>query len=144
LLKLKMNRLGQLPVFNRISKSRGFLALLIPLTFVWSWAACTLLCGEITAHREEQSFSASAARGEKCLAAFDTEHCPVTKAGAAVVEARQTFFSHASPALDTAFRAPREFLSVRVDAYPADVNQNSPPRFSSDPPLFLRHCAFRI
>lgn len=130
-------------VFQLRPKSRRLIALLLPLTFFWGWAACTLLCGEISEHIEEQRSSVNAQTGEKCLIAFDIDRCPVTKTGA-VVEARQTFISHALAVRNIVSRAPHEAFVGRTYIYPAEINQHSPPRSSSDPPIFLKFCAFRI
>lgn len=130
-------------MFRRLSISKGLIAFLLPLTFAWSWAACLLVCSEITERHEKQSVSIIDQSGETCLMAVDLETCPMT-ATTAVIEARQTV---ADSGIDTEYIAAspaNEFLFIPASIYPADVHQNSPPRAASDPPLFLRNCTFRI
>jgi hypothetical protein len=130
-------------MFRRRSISKGLIAFLIPLTFVWSWAACSLLCGEITELHEKQSSTLFGQAGENCLTAFDSDSCPM-RTNAAIIEGRQTIVA---PALNdqkiVSLQLP-EFLFRTAFIYPADAHQNSPPSVSSAPPLFVRHCNFRI
>jgi hypothetical protein len=130
-------------MFRRVSIGKGLIAFLLPLTFLWSWAACSLLCSEIAERNEKPLFSLVGQIGESCLIAFDSDSCPII-ANAAVIEGRQTIVSPVLAIQDIASFQSHEFSFVPVSIYPADLNQNSPPRFSSDPPLFLRHCTFRI
>ncbi len=130
-------------MFRRVSIGKNLIAFLLPLTFIWSWAACFVLCGELTAQHEKQSILSVEQTGENCLVGFDTESCPYT-AVTVVIEARQT---PAAPTLSTAnvisLSSPK-FSFVVTSIYSSDTHQNSPPRADFDPPLFLKHQAFRI
>ena len=128
---------------RRVSIGKGLIAILLPLTFLWSWAACSSLCNEITERYEKQSSSIIAQSGENCLTAFDSDSCPMT-ANAAIIEGRQTIFSPALAIQHIVSAYSHEFLFVSASIYPADVHQNSPPSASSAPPLFVRHGNFRI
>ena len=131
------------PMFRRANISKSFIAFLLPLTFVWSWAACSLLCSEITERLEKQSVLAVYQNSENCLDATFTDDCPYS-ATAAVIEARPHL---TAPSLEivniNSFSAP-ELTYIPVSVYRSDRHQNSPPRNSSDPPLFLKICTFRI
>lgn len=130
-------------MFRRTFISHKLIAFLLPLTFVWSWAACSLLCSEIVARHEKQSAPFAEKRDGIYLAGVDTDDCPYT-ATTAVTEARQNSYAPVEEATDVISLSTPEFTFISASVYPADINQNSPPPASSDPPLFLRHCAFRI
>lgn len=127
-------------MFRHSSINKQLLALILPITFLWSWAACTLLCSEITAHHEKQSIEQKAG---SCLVGIEIEGCPYTT-NAAVIEARQIFASPLLTIANVTILPAREFLFIPVSIYPEDRKQNSPPNAANDPPLFLRHCTFRI
>lgn len=130
-------------MFWRTAFSHKLIAFLLPLTFIWSWAACSLLCSEITARHEKQSPVAAEQKGSPCLAGIDTDDCPYT-ATAAVTEARQNLNASVEETTVVISLSALKFTFISASVYPADINQNSPPPASSDPPLFLRHCTFRI
>ena len=129
-------------MFRRGFIGKDFFAFLLPLTFLWSWVACSLLCNEISERREKLATSITR-QADDCLIALDLDSCPVT-AGVALIGGRPTIVSPALVVQNIdSFQSP-ELQFFPVSIYPADLTQNSPPGFSSDPPLFLRHCAFRI
>lgn len=130
-------------MFRRLSISKGLIALLLILTFIWSWAACSLICSELTERYEKQLVSIIDQSGETCLIAVDLETCPI-RATTALIEARQPVVAHTVAIEHKADFPAHEFLFIPTSIYPADLNQNSPPRLKSEPPLFLRHCAFII
>lgn len=130
-------------MFQRASAGKNLIALLLPLTFIWSWAACSVLCDEIAAHLEKQTISSTGPDDESRLGKTDTESCPFT-ANVTIIETRQTIISHLSTTANTVSFLPYQFLSAANSIYPADLNQNSPLRVSSRFPLFLKHRSLRI
>jgi|SRR6185369_4029901 len=129
-------------MFRRSAAGKNFIAFLLPLAFIWSWAACSLLCSEIAEAGGNQAVLSIEQRGEKCLVGANTESCPFT-ANITVLETRPIVISPAAIA-KTVSPARHEYLFVPAAVYPADLNQNSPPRAASDLPLFLKNRAFRI
>lgn len=131
-------------VFRGFSLIRLLLTAILPLTLLWSWAACPALCDEIVEHHQQQTISLKEKPDENFILSFDSEGCPFT-ANAAIIEARQ---SNVLPVLTVSKAiksAPHEFAFVPAAIFAADVRQNSPPRASScSPPLYLTHRAFRI
>jgi hypothetical protein len=130
-------------VFGRSSKNIRLVAFLLPLTFVWNWAACSLLCSEIVERHHARIASFGEPAGEVQLNVFEMDDCPFT-ASAAVLETRQTVNAPATVVEKTSSPSRPEYLIVPAIVYKSDLNQNSPPRGSPGPPLFLRHHAFRI
>jgi hypothetical protein len=130
-------------MFGRSIFSQRLVAFLIPFTFVWSWAVCSLLCTEITERHTQEELSAITQNGESYLDSFDPDSCPMT-AGTAVIETRQTFTNPSLAIANNNSSSWGRSSFVSKSVYPVDVHQNSPPRSSSDPPLFLQFCTFRI
>ena len=130
-------------VFGRSSKNTRLIAILLPLTFVWSWAACSLACSELVERHHVQNETIDELEGEDRLNAFEMDGCPLTSS-AAVLETRQTVNSPATvnERASTAFQP--KYIFTQASVYKSDLNQNSPPASSLGPPLFLRHRAFRI
>ncbi len=122
-------------MFRHLFLSKHLLAFLLPLTFIWSWAACSQLCSEISERHEQESASIIGQNGENCLNAFDLDNCPMT-ANSVVIQARQTIISPSLAVQTAATFQSRELRFIPSAVYPADLNQNSPPSGSSDPPLF--------
>ncbi len=140
---MTLNSVTLATMFRRASTGKGLIAFLLTLTFVWSWAACSLLCSEITERHEKQSILAVEQKGESCLVGLDTEDCPYT-ATAAIIETRQFSVAPYLAAAKISIPASPKFSFAPTSMFPADTNQNSPPRADSDPPLFLKYHAFRI
>lgn len=130
-------------MFGNSSLSKYILALLLPLAFVLSWAACESVCAEITEQHDHQTvISEKYQHGENCLGLTDkTEGCKMT-ATVAVLQERQTVKASALavaalPVLQ--FRAPNRAWSALLP----EIKQNSPPP-SLPTLLFVLLCTFRI
>lgn len=148
----RLNRISQeLSIFDmlkemfRISSiGKSILALLLPVTFIMSWAACESFCAEIAEqhHKNQTAASETHLDGENCLSLSDvSEGCQMT-ATAAVIEARQAVKLSALSAVTMPvlrFRVPHPAWSALLP----EIKQNSPPKIPSAP-LFVRLCTFRI
>lgn len=130
-------------MFTRFVLSKKLIAFLIPITFVWGWAACSLLCGEIVERHEKQSILVIERNGENCLLDFDLDNCPMT-ANTAIIESRQKIIAPVLAFQNKVSLQSYEDLFIPISVYSAEVRQNSPPHIFVNPPLFLRHCTFRI
>lgn len=130
-------------MFRRSTIGQQLIAFLIPITFVWSWAACTLLCTEIVEHHTEQQHSVNLNPGENFLNSPDSDSCPMT-AYTAVIDTRQTITTLALTPAYKNLLPERLNTFLPISIFPIDVRQNSPPTQSSDPPLFIQFGNFRI
>lgn len=130
-------------MFRRPSVGKSLLTFFLPLVFVWGWAACAVMCEEVSELYENRAIFTIAQNSDDCFADTAFDDCPYT-AAAAIIEARQAFAAPILAAGKIGALSHRRFLFVPTSVYTVDRNQNSPPRASSDPPLFLKHCTFRI
>jgi hypothetical protein len=123
--------------------SKQLIALLLPFTFLWSWAACESSCAEITLHHQGVVSAAKISEKENCLSLTEREDGCTMTAVIALIQDRQTVeYSHtlesALPVLP--YRAPKPAWAARLP----EIKQNSPPLKLSPPSLFIRLCTFRI
>ena len=128
---------------GQMFKPKKYLVFLLTLALVWSWAACSLMCGEITDRYEKQSVSTLTEKPENCQNVFAVEDCHYTS-NAALIEARK---NEPEPVLtiENSISLPGgKFLFFSAFVYPGDRNRISLRRATSDPPLYLKHRAFRI
>ena len=128
---------------GQMFKPKKYLVFLLTLALVWSWAACSLMCGEITDRHEKRSVSSTPEKPENCQNVLAVEDCPYT-ANAALIEARKTEPEPMGGTANTVLVPGGKFLFFSAFVYPGDRNRISLPRATSDPPLYLKHRAFRI
>lgn len=124
--------------------SHRFLALLLPLSFLLSWAGCVSVCSEITVPQIHRGAAQEIQPNERHAesATDEAEGCTIT-AAVAVLEARQTvkaFKLSAAVLPESPFRSPSPAWATLLP----EIRQNSPPPLSSLSPLFVRLCTFRI
>src|SRR3954471_17135329 len=121
-----------LVMFGRSSKNIRLIAFLLPLSFVWSWAACSLLCSEIVERHHLQTVSDAESSDGNQLHALDLDGCPFT-ASTAVLESRQNVNAPAPLIANASAIIRRECLFILPSIHESDLNQNSPPRNSLGP-----------
>jgi hypothetical protein len=119
------------------------LALVLPIFFVWGWAACALLCVETTKdHNDSNATQIVGTASENSLSRGHTiECCQMQNLGAVLRQERQVVtvspFSASFPISSLSVRL------VRWSAQLPEIRQNSPPEISLTR-LFERLCSFRI
>lgn len=130
-------------MFRIKSIGKNFLALLLPVMFIFNWATCESFCAEITGQQyNHTTLSEHQLEDENCVNAGNiSEGCKMT-ANAAVIEARQTvkLSAFSTSSLSTLHhRAPLPAWSALLP----EIKQNSPPT-AQCASLFIRLCTFRI
>ena len=130
-------------MFRHSSIFKMLLAFLLPLAFIWSWAACLSVCEEITARHNDTNTTQTIKQNDEnvCSITDKADDCEIMTTAAAVQE-RKSVKIVASPATVVpilSFRIPPPAWSALLP----EINQNSPPKFLSKP-LFIQFCAFRI
>lgn len=130
-------------MFRIKSIGKKFLALLLPIIFIFNWAACESFCAEITEqhHNNQTTISEHHLEDENCNNVGNiSEGCKMT-VNAAVIEARQTVKLSALSVISLPtlqHRVPSPVWSALLP----EIKQNSPPKLHT--PLFVRLCTFRI
>jgi hypothetical protein len=130
-------------MFRHPFTSRRLIALLLPLVFLWSWAACAALCSEVAVHHHDSLNPVKPIVSASDCLTQNTEADGCSMTGETVVVSERQNDKASQVAVDetsiSAFRAPAVGFSARLP----EIRQNSPPQ-SFSPPLLAFLCTFRI
>lgn len=124
------------------SIDKGLLALLLSVSFVWSWAVCTSWCDEITAQSHNGVNAPVEQNRENALnLTGQTDGCPLTATAAILQQRPAVQVSATITAAVSAF-----LFGVPPSAWsvlPPQSKRNLPPELSLTP-LLAQLCALRI